>query len=222
LPSRRLGARSHSRADPGLWAGTTAGRCCCCRRCCCCAGRHYRRGPAYSCCRCSATRPGCHRRSTGLATPDPPGGARPRGPRARARGARSSGGTGPRTSSGATAGTTAAAGACSAQPLFVGGGLLAQPPPPPALYYQALMQHHVQLLQPAQAPAAPRASKKSRREPDCTCGALVRTQQQRAAQGKSRPGGFTAQHTAECAWKQHFSGSDGGGEVGAGAGGGRA
>ena len=83
MPSRRLGARSHSRADPGLWAGTTAGRCCCCRRCCCCAGRHYRRGPAYSCCRCSATRPGCHRRSTGLATPDPPGGARPRGPRAR-------------------------------------------------------------------------------------------------------------------------------------------
>ena len=108
----------------------------------------------------------------------------------------------------------------AAQSLFVGGGLLTQPLP--ALYYQALMQHHVQLHQPAQAPVAPRASKKSRREPDCTCGALVRTQQQRAAQGRSGPGGFTAQHTEECAWKQHFSGSGGGGEAGAGAGGGRA
>jgi len=108
----------------------------------------------------------------------------------------------------------------AAQSLFVGGGLLTQPLP--ALYYQALMQQHVQLHQPAQAPVAPRASKKSRREPDCTCGALVRTQQQRAAQGRSGPGGFTAQHTEECAWKQHFSGSGGGGEAGAGAGGGRA
>jgi hypothetical protein len=93
------------------------------------------------------------------------------------------------------------------QPFFVGSQLAQLPP---GFYLQA-QQHHAQLYQQA----APRASKKSKRDPNCTCGALVRTQQQRAAQGSSGPGGFTAQHTAECAWKQHFSGSGGGGEAGA-------